>query len=210
MRRRRPILVMLDVERHLMRHAWTALIAICFLAACAPKPAATSPDNFTKADWALMSMKTSAATQVETNLAGRWIRVGNDQQFPRVEVRTPSCEKGITFMVIAQRGNVVRMKLYNRLPRIAYDEDVIVDSGEVTNGTINGDQLTLRGTYTVYTEYDYDDWDEASKAVQYELRIEQAGLGSLKRPHLVGTRDGDPIRFAPLTLAGESDCRDDE
>ena len=192
-----------------MRTLFSIVGAVGFLIGCAAKTTTSAP-TFSQDDWSLMSFESLYAPQVQTNLAGRWIRVGNDAQYPRVAAREPSCEKGLSFMVIAQQGNYVRMKLYERLPRMAYDEYELVTNGEESGGWIQGDHLVLRGEATLYHDWGADDYEDLSRAVLYDLRIEliaQMGHPDIMRPHLVGTKDDMPIRLAPLTLrGGDTDC----
>lgn len=176
------------------------------MVACAHKPEPAPPVEAVAAeDWTLLSLTPQPARQTPDDLSGRWIAVypGTEPE-PGPIHRTDPCYGGIRFLVLQQKDDRVEARLYNQDPASGAERRSHTLLSEETEGTIRGRHLKLSGEHVVTTEYvDQPEISRDRQPVSYDLELDAKTL------HLVGTRDGKPIRLAPLALEPlEGDCGD--
>lgn len=135
-----------------------------------------------------------APRPTKDDVTGQWVAVPLDAP-PGPVVRGPFCYEGAQVLTLVQHGDAVDAVWVLRNPvqgvlRVRWTRRAEAATGRRAAGRLrlHGWTATERGTID-------------SPAVQRDCRAVESELAwDEPRGHLVGTRDGAPVRYAPLTV----------
>lgn len=180
---------------------WVWLIGCLWTAGCAAR--ALRADT----PWPMLSGRAGEASQTASDWSGRWVVVPPNQKQTAVYTRPAPCGyDGIEFLVLLQDGDRVYAQLYSQEAATGVPPMKTRHDREEAAGTRRADHVTLRGKHVVETTYEEYQREPERKTTRviYDLDLDADRL------HLVGTRNGEPVRLVPLTLEpiSEDDCNE--
>ena len=138
------------------------------------------------------SLSSDAPLATPASWTGRWVLVPPDAPAGPVVAGLP-CYEGLRFLTLAQQGAHVEAVFVVREPARGALMSEWQHESEAATGERSGDSARLRGFRLV--ERGSSQRVEVGRechAVDFALAWDAA------RGHLVGTRDGAPVRYAPL------------
>ena len=150
----------------------------------------------------MWSPSEESPTPTDGNISGRWIEVADPET--SVVRRPIPCWDKLEFLVIVQEDERLRALVAHKEAAMGMEPRSWMAWSEETVGTLDQGHVVLEGArVTRGGRVDSTESWRRFEPVTYELRFEPTTT------QLVGTRNGNPLRLAPLFLEPmPEDCGD--